>query len=106
MIHDNTIQGSTLFPLQTSLKTGPLAAGGFGIVTAECLGAVNHSNGVVLFNNLFAKNSNAGGWFCSDGTGGFSRRERKELGSSAPPASSRDRGQGGPRPRSNSFTRA
>jgi len=71
IIHDNTIQGSTLFPRTATLLAGSPPAGGFGVVTEECFGAVNHSNGVQLVNNLFAKNSNAGLWFCSDGTGGF-----------------------------------
>ena len=69
-IHDNTIQGSTLFPRTATIAVGQ-ATGGYGVVTAECLGSINHSNGVQLVNNLFAKNSNAGAWFCSDGTGGF-----------------------------------
>jgi Right handed beta helix region len=70
IIHDNTIQGSTLFPYLTVLGIGP-TTGGFGIVTAECLGAQNHSNGVQMINNLMAKNVNAGVWLCGDGTGGF-----------------------------------
>jgi parallel beta-helix repeat protein len=70
IIHDNTIQGSTLFPYMPFLNIGP-TTGGFGVVTDECLGATNHSNGVQLINNLIAKNSNGGIWFCSDGTGGF-----------------------------------
>lgn len=70
IIHDNTIQGSTLFPRTTSIEVG-VRGGGFGVVTEECFGSVNHSNGVQLINNLFAKNSNAGIFFCSDGTGGF-----------------------------------
>jgi len=68
-IHDNTIQGSTLFPRTATVTTGQ-NAGGYGIASAECLGSINHSNGVQLVNNLFAKNSNAGVWFCSNGTGG------------------------------------
>jgi parallel beta-helix repeat protein len=70
IIHDNTIQGSTLFPYMTVLGIGP-TTGGFGIVTAECLGAQNHSNGVQMINNLMTKNVNAGIWLCGDGTGGF-----------------------------------
>lgn len=69
IIHDNTIQGSTLFPRTATIAIGP-GATGYGVVTAECLGSINHSNGVQLINNLFAKNSNAGAWFCSNGTGG------------------------------------
>jgi hypothetical protein len=70
LIHDNTIQGSTLFPRTASIVEG-VPGGGFGVVTNECFGSFNHSNGVQLINNLFARNSNAGVWFCSDGTGGF-----------------------------------
>jgi parallel beta-helix repeat protein len=70
IIHDSTIQGSTLFPYMTVLGIGP-TTGGFGIVTAECLGAQNHSNGVQLLTNLMTKNVNAGIWLCGDGTGGF-----------------------------------
>jgi Periplasmic copper-binding protein (NosD)/IPT/TIG domain len=67
-IHDNTIHGSSQFPISTTLGPTP-PVGGFGIVTSECLGS-GHSDDAVIMNNLIALNSNAGIYFCSDGAGG------------------------------------
>jgi parallel beta-helix repeat protein len=67
-IHDNTIHGSSQFPISTSLGPTP-PVGGFGIVTSECLGS-GHSDDAFIINNLIALNSNAGIYFCSDGAGG------------------------------------
>jgi Periplasmic copper-binding protein (NosD) len=67
-IHDNTIHGSSQFPISASLGPTP-PVGGFGIVTSECLGS-GHSDDAVIMNNMIALNSNAGIYFCSDGAGG------------------------------------
>jgi Periplasmic copper-binding protein (NosD) len=67
-IHDNTIHGSSQFPVSTTLGPTP-PVGGFGIVTSECLGS-GHSDDAYIINNLIALNSNAGIYFCSDGAGG------------------------------------
>jgi parallel beta-helix repeat protein len=67
-IHDNTIHGSTQFPISPVLGPTP-PVGGFGIVTSECLGG-GHSDDALILNNLIAFNSNAGVYFCSDGAGG------------------------------------
>jgi hypothetical protein len=64
-IHDNTIHGSSQFPISTTLGPTP-PVGGFGIVTSECLGD-GHSDDAFIINNLIALNSNAGIYFCSDG---------------------------------------
>ena len=67
-IHDNTIHGSTQFPISPVLGPTP-PVGGFGIVTSECLGN-GHSDDALIFNNLLTLNSNAGLYLCSDGAGG------------------------------------
>jgi len=67
-VHDNTIHGSTQFPISPVLGPTP-PVGGFGVVTSECLGD-GHSNDDQVFSNLLAYNSNAGVFFCSDGAGG------------------------------------
>jgi hypothetical protein len=67
-IHDNTIHGSSQFPISTSHGPTP-PVGGFGIVTSECLGS-GHSDDAVIINNVISLNSNAGIYFCGDGAGG------------------------------------
>jgi parallel beta-helix repeat protein len=68
-IHDNTIHGSTQYPISVTLTpTSPI--GGFGLVTDECLGGNGRTDQLQVERNLFAFNSNAGIWICSDGSGG------------------------------------
>lgn len=68
-IHDNTVHGSTQFPISVSLSPSP-PVGGFGLVTDECLGGTGRTDQLQVERNLFAFNSNAGLWICSDGSGG------------------------------------
>lgn len=67
-IHDNIIHGSTQFPISPTLGPTP-PVGGFGIVTAECLGG-GRSDDATIARNLLSFNSNAGILLCSDGSGG------------------------------------
>lgn len=67
-IHDNTIHGSSQFPISPVLGPTP-PVGGFGIVTSECLGS-GRSDDALILNNLLTYNSNGGLLFCSDGAGG------------------------------------
>jgi len=68
-IHDDTIHGSTQFPISVTLgPTQPI--GGLGLVTDECLGGKGRTDQLQVERNLFAFNSNAGVWICSDGSGG------------------------------------
>jgi len=68
-IHDNTVHGSTQFPISVTLAPTP-PIGGFGLVTDECLGGNGRTDQLQVERNLFAFNSNAGLWVCSDGSGG------------------------------------
>lgn len=68
-IDGNVIHGSSIFTTAPALQVGAVQTG-FGIVTAECLGAPEPSDSVTITNNLLAFNSNAGVWLCSDQGGG------------------------------------
>ena len=68
-IHDNTVHGASQFPISATLGPTP-PVGGFGLVTSECLGSSSRSDQLQIEGNLFAFNSNAGIWICSDGSGG------------------------------------
>jgi parallel beta-helix repeat protein len=70
-IHDNLIQGSSRFAHAPVLRVGRDVTG-FGVVTAECLGAVKPgiSDSVTIRANLFTNLWIAGVWLCSDGGGG------------------------------------
>ena len=68
-IHDNTVHGASQFPISVTLGPTP-PVGGFGLVTGECLGSSSRSDQLQIEGNLFAFNSNAGIWICSDGSGG------------------------------------
>ena len=68
-IHDNTVHGSSQFPISVTLGPTP-PVGGLGLVTDECLGGDTRTDQLDIESNLFAFNSNAGIWICSDGSGG------------------------------------
>jgi parallel beta-helix repeat protein len=68
-IHDNTVHGASQFPISATLGPTP-PVGGLGLVTGECLGSSSRSDQLLVEGNLFAFNSNAGIWICSDGSGG------------------------------------
>lgn len=69
LIHDNIIHGSSQFPISATLGPAP-PLGGLGLVTGECLGSSSRTDQLDVERNLFAFNSNAGIWICSDGSGG------------------------------------
>ncbi|MGI8551978.1 MAG: NosD domain-containing protein [Dehalococcoidia bacterium] len=73
-IHDNTVHGSSQFPISAALELTP-PIGGFGLVTDECLGGSTRTDQLPLESNLFGFNSNAGVWICSDGSGGHVLRD-------------------------------
>lgn len=73
-IHDNTVHGSSQFPISTVLGPAP-PVGGFGLVTDECLGASSRTDQLDIESNYFGFNSNAGIWICSDGSGGHLLRD-------------------------------